>query len=49
MNANEPLMKRRENLPLVKTVGLLLPKERVQRLPVYWLCGKRRKGGMICI
>ena len=34
MNANEPLLKYRENEPSVKTVGILLLKEGVQRLPV---------------
>lgn len=49
MNANEPLKKRRDNVPPVKTIGLLLPKEKVNRLPVYWISGRRREGGMISI
>jgi len=49
MNANEPLKKRRDNVPPVKTTGLLLPEERVNQLPVYQVSGRRREGVMISI
>jgi len=50
MNVNEPLMKYRENEHSVKTaISLCLQDKSITDNLVYWLCGRRYKGGMISI
>jgi hypothetical protein len=49
MNENEPLMKCRENDNLPKPLVYDHRGTQVQRLPVYWLHGRRHLEGMISI
>ena len=50
MNANEPLMKYRENEHSVETaISLYLQDKSITDNLTYWLCDRRYKGGMISI
>jgi len=49
MNESEPLMKCRENVPSVKTVGKMRSGRSTTDNLIYWSCGRRHEGGMSSI
>lgn len=49
MNANEPLMKYRENEQSVKTHCILVTGDKYSGHLFYWLCDWRYRGGMSSI